>query len=350
MISDRDSWILSSYADGATLEDIGAEVDLTRERVRQIVSKHGGVDAEASRRERSRVREGSRQEARDAILARHLETFRALSNMGLSRQASIQRITTFYPDVDADLADEALRTSGVIFDQEASENLFSDAVLEAGVWYLLASELRLKPDPLWASVNLTLEIASELPLVLAEAGVSPDEIATILGMIGAAQKHVLESPSVTITGNRYQELRTELLDAMGLPSAKGSAPWPPTRQTIIKRFSGWNDALTAIGLATANRGRTKGLVVFTEKEYVDAVIDFLSVSETSGTTPTYAAYGAWALSRREAEDRRPSSAAVRNFYGSWLRAMRVAHQGTEGRNEAILDAKIRDQRTGEARR
>jgi hypothetical protein len=343
VISERDSGILRSYADGATLEDIGAGVGLTRERVRQIVAKHGGVDAEAARRERARVRENDRAEARAAFLAQHLDTFRALSTLGYSRQASIQRVLALYPDIDTDLADEALRKADVVFDQEASENLFSDAVLEAGVWYLLASDLSLKPDLPWSSVNLTSDIASELPVVLQEAGVTPAETATILGMIGAAQKHVLENPSITITGNRYQELRAELLAAMGLSSAKGSAPWPPTRQTIMKRFSGWNDALASIGLATATRGRSKGLVVFTEMEYRDTVIDFLAACEKQTTTPTYAAYGVWAASMRDAGERRPSSAAVRNFYGSWLRAMRVAHQGAGEREVTTLEAVLEDE-------
>lgn len=184
--------------------------------------------------------------------------------------------------------------------------------------------MRLKPDPAWACVNLSLDIVAELPLALAEAAVSRDETATILAIIGAAQKYALDNPSTTITGNRYQELRTELLDAMGLASAKGTMPWPPTRQTIMKRFAGWNAALTTMGLATASKGRSKGLVVFTEADYLNAVTEFAADCDASGLTPTYANYHVWSLNMRNAGNRRPSPAAVRNLYGSWLSAMRMA--------------------------
>lgn len=324
MISERDAAILDQYADGATLEEIGVRFAITRERVRQIVVKHGGADAAEARRKRTETRSSDRQTARQALLLQHEDAFRSLAGEGHSRPAAIERVSTLFPSLDIELAEEALRDSGIVFDQEASENIFSDAVLEAGVWYLLGAELRLKPDPAWACVNLSSEIVAELPLALAEAAVSRDEIATILGIIGAAQKYALENPSTTITGNRYQELRTELLDAMGLASAKGTMPWPPTRQTIMKRFAGWNDALTAMGLATASKGRSKGLVVFTEADYLNAVTEFAADCDASGLTPTYASYHVWSLKMRDAGNRRPSPAAVRNLYGSWLSAMRMA--------------------------
>lgn len=68
MISERDAAILEQYADGETLEEIGARFAITRERVRQIVVKHGGADAAEARRKRAETRSSDRQTARHALL------------------------------------------------------------------------------------------------------------------------------------------------------------------------------------------------------------------------------------------------------------------------------------------
>jgi len=176
---------------------------------------------------------------------------------------------------------------------------------------------------------------------LVEASVTPDELATILGIIGAAQRTALQDPTLTITGSRYNELRSELLEAMGLKSAKGAKPWPPTRQTITKRYEGWNDALESMGLATASKGRPKGLVVFTEQDYTQSIIDFIADATASGTEQTFANYDQWVKEQATASTRRPSPASIRNYFGAWLPALRQAARvhsasgGTEMRPEAL---------------
>ncbi|MCJ1708534.1 sigma factor-like helix-turn-helix DNA-binding protein [Microbacterium sp. VKM Ac-2923] len=321
-ISERDARILDCYAEGDTLAEIGEREGITRERARQIVAKHGGAAAEDARVARKQAKDLARATQREEFLDQHGTAASALSHQGFTRPEVIARLALLYPAINLELAEESLRESTIVFDQANQAATFSDAALQAGIWYLLGSELRLKPDHEWAAVNLSQELLAELEPLLSEASVTPDELATILGVIGAAQKRALEDPALTITGGRYNELRIELLDAMGLQSAKGAKPWPPTRQTISKRFSGWNDALTSMGLATASRGRTKGLIAFTEDDYAVAVADFVDDANESGVGHTFDAYDRWVLLRRDLGERRPAGASIRNFFGSWLGALR----------------------------
>lgn len=323
-LSARNERILSRYADGATLQAIGDDVGLTREAVRLIVKKHGGAGAETARAARQAAREEETRRRHEAFLLTFRDVAEELAHRGFTRPGVISRISTLYPGTDQALADEALRASGIVFDQDNGVDTFSNLALEAGVWYLLGSELKLKPDHEWAVVHLPHALLDELGSHLVDADVTAEELATILGIIGAAQRLSREEPTLTITGNRYNELRGELLDAMGLVSTKGAKPWPPTRQTLQKRYGGWNDALVSMGLATANKGRQKGLLAFSEADYASAVADFVADSVATGTEQTFANYGQWVKSELEVGIRRPSPASIRNFYGAWLSALRMA--------------------------
>ncbi|GAA2535820.1 hypothetical protein GCM10009860_15330 [Microbacterium mitrae] len=325
MITDRDRDVIERYADGATLQEIADGINLTRERVRQIVRKHGGADAETSRAARQAAKEAGEQRAQIEFLAEYEAIASNLAHQGFTRAETVSRISVLYPSIDVDVADEALRASNIVFDQNNDTDVFSNVALEAGVWFLLGSELRLKPDYAWAAVNLPQELLDELGTHLSEASVTPDELATVLGIIGAAQNAAMSDPTLTITGARYNELRSELLDAIGLKSATGTKPWPPTRQTLQKRYQGWSDALEAMGLATASLGRPKGLLAFSEDDYANAVIDFISAAAAAGAEPTFAFYGEWVKEQAADGTRRPSPASVRNFYDGWLPALRKAN-------------------------
>ncbi len=327
-LSDRNQLILDRYADGATLQEIGAELGVTRERVRQIVVKLGGPDAEASRAARQAAKSAVAAQARDEFLGAFRDVASDLAHQGFTRAETISRLAVLFPAMDVVVADDALKASGIVFDQNNDVDIFSNVALEAGVWFLLGSELRLKPDYAWAAVNLPQELIDELGAHLVEASVTPEELATILGKIGAAQRAALDDATLTITGARYNELRGELLDAMGLTSAKGAKPWPPTRQTIQKRYDGWNDALESMGLATAAKGRQKGLLTFTEDDYAQAIVDFVADATASGTEQTFASYEKWVKEQAAAGTRRPSPASIRNFYGAWLPALRQAAHAT----------------------
>lgn len=205
-INERNQRILDRYADGATLQQIGAELGVTRERVRQIIAKLGGANAEASRAARQAAKEAEAGRQRDSFLDQFGEIASELAHQGFTRAESISRLAVLFPAMDVDLADDALRESDIVFDQNNDADIFSNVALEAGVWFLLSAELRLKPDHAWAAANLPQDLLDELGTHLVEASVTREELATILARIGAAQRAALGDPTLTITGARYNEL------------------------------------------------------------------------------------------------------------------------------------------------
>lgn len=316
--------MVKRYAEGETLHEIGERFGVSRERVRQITVKHG-ADAESARAARVAVKNAERGAEETAFLATYEDTARILAERGLTRSDVVSRLVTLYPHLDPDFADETLRASTIVFDQDNQESLFTSASLKAGIWFLVGSELGLKPDPAWAAIHLEQELLDELGPHLTDASVTRTEYATILGVIGATQRRAQDDETLTITGKHYESLRLELLDAMGIASVKGAKPWPPTRQTIMKRFGGWNDALIEMGLATASKGRSKGMLAFTPDDYAAAVAAFVADCERTSVPTTFANYEAWVLSRRAEGERRPSGASIRNLYGTWMAALRAVH-------------------------
>lgn len=322
----RDAAMVERYSDGETLDAIGQSFGLTRERVRQIIVKVGGTNAEESRLKRAAARDAATKAAREAFLLAYGALAREMAKRGVTRVDAVLKLQALYPGIDVDLAEDALKSSKTVFDKSHAEDIFSKEALAAGVWYLLGAELGLAPAPEWAAVNLDLSLMSELRAALESAEATPSDVATILGVIGAAQKHLIERPEASITGKRYDELRDELVVALGLVSRQGAFPWPPSRQTVMKRFGGWNEALEAMGVGTTTQGRPKGLLKFTREDYDDALRDFCIFSAAGEANATYAAYDVWVKQELAAARDRPSGASIRNIYGTWLDAIRAVQE------------------------
>ncbi len=314
--------MVARYSDGETLDAIGQTFGISRERVRQIIAKVGGTNAEESRRKRMETRDAAIEATRESFMKTFGVLCRDMARQGVTRADAVVRLKYLYPSVDIDIAEDALKSSSIVFDKSHPEDIFSNEVLTAGVWFLTGSELRLGPDLPWSAVNLDLSLINDLQSILEVTSATASDLSTILGVIGAAQKHLRDNPTASITGARYDQLRDELVDALGLVSKQGAAPWPPTRQTVMKRFGGWNEALGAMGIGTTTRGRPKGLLKFTQEEYDDAVSDFSAFSKTNGIKATFAAYDEWVKLELGKGMTRPSGASVRNVYGTWADALR----------------------------
>ncbi|WP_458107208.1 hypothetical protein M1D51_16110 [Arthrobacter sp. R3-55] len=323
---ERDAAMVERYADGETLDAIGQSFGITRERVRQIIAKVGGTSAEESRKSRLASKEAAATVARNAFMAAYGDLARQMARRGVTKPDAIDKLKALFPAMDAELAEDALRTSSIVFDKSQMEDIFSKEAVAAGVWYLLGSNLGLAPDRQWAAVNIELSLMNELRAALESAEADVEDVSTILGVIGAAQKYLQENPETSITGQRYEHLRDELVPALGLVSRQGAFPWPPTRQTVTKRFGGWNEGLEAMGIGTAAKGRPKGLLKFTQADYEDAVRNFNRFALSSGVKPTFAGYDAWVKQEIHAGNSRPSGAAVRNIYGTWLDAVRAVQE------------------------
>ena len=320
---ERDAAMVERYADGETLDAIGQSFGVTRERVRQIIAKVGGTSAEESRKNRLASREATASAARNAFMAEYSDLARQMARRGVTRPDAIDKLKALFPAMDAELAEDALRTSSIVFDKAQMEDIFSKEVLAAGVWYLLGSDLGLAPDRECAAINIELSLITDLRAVLESAEATAEDVSTILGVIGAAQKHIAENPGASITTSRYHQLRGELITALGLVSRQGAFLWPPTGQTLMKRFGGWNECLVAMGIGTATKGRPKGLVKFTREDYDQAVSDYCLFALETGVKSTIIGYDAWVKTQIVAGQKRPSGASLRNFYGSWSDALRA---------------------------
>lgn len=322
----RDAAMVERYSDGETLDAIGQSFGVTRERVRQIIAKVGGTNAEESRRKRTAAREAAVQDAYMAFLTDYEGLAKQMARRGCTRTDAMLRLEALYPGIDMELAEDALKSSDIVFDHNQVDDIFSKEAVAAGIWYLLGSELGLAPDPEWAAVHLELSLMAELRDALEAAQVTPEDVATILGVIGAAQKHIEKNPSASITAKRYHRLRDELIPALGLVSRKGLNAWPPTGQTLMKRFGSWNEALEAMGIGTTKRGRSKGLLKFTREDYDNAVRDYCSAALAAQTKATNSGYDMWARAERADGRERPSIASVRGIYGSWSDAVRSVQE------------------------
>lgn len=112
------------------------------------------------------------------------------------------------------------------------------------------------------------------------------------------------------------------MTTLGLASRQGSTPWPPTRQTVTKRYGGWTEALEQIGLGTAAKGRPKGLVKFAEQDYDDSMRIFLLMCSQQGKNATFVAYDEWVDDQALMPFDLPSGSSIRNYYGTWAQAIR----------------------------
>lgn len=327
-------WAQRFVDERMTLQDLGDLLGITREGARLRLKKLGitpvGIAARAAYRS-ARVQEDRDARVRDIMETRAelRDVLIGLARAGTPREPALQRIAVFFPELDPDDVRAVAEAWQIVFPTaNLGGSIFSDAALEGAMSYLVGSHEGLRPDPGWAAVHLADEVISDVSETLAAAQVAPCDIATVLGVIGAAQRAARERP-LTITGKEYEALREDLLEALGMTSAKGFSPWPPTRQTYSKRYGGWNDALTAMGLATSGRGRPKGLLRFSQEDYENAVTDFLQHVADTGTPDTFVAYDGWARGEGEAGRQRPSGASLRNVFGSWNEALLAATTGFE---------------------
>ena len=183
---------------------------------------------------------------------------------------------------------------------------------------------------IFASVNkLTEGDPTQVPAPLRDAirdHISAEHeylITPTLGLIAAARAAIEEDPNLTLTAKQYDSERQKLTARMGLNTGRGQLAWPPTSQTIIKRFNGyWNDALSKVGLRVQS-GRKRGGLKFSDQDYVQALRTFSTWSAKRGMAPSYKAYQQW-IKDTERQGQVPSGAAIRQRFGSWRSAAEEA--------------------------
>lgn len=146
----------------------------------------------------------------------------------------------------------------------------------------------------------------------------PGHRAHFAGLIAAGKKYVEKHEDLRLTSQRYDRIRARILEDFNIRGGRGRQVWPPTSQTIMKRFDGlWNNALTAIGLKAAT-GRRPGGLRYTADDYRTAIRLYHEWAISQNRTPSYAGYQTW----QKAQDTRyPSGASVRQHFVTWADAI-----------------------------
>ena len=123
--------------------------------------------------------------------------------------------------------------------------------------------------------------------------------------------------------SRIDDERVRLAERYQVDTGRGQLLWPPTSQTIIKRFNGyWNDALSHVGFRVQT-GRKRGGLKFSDQDYLNALRNFATWASRQSISPSYKAYQAWVKECGDAKV--PSGAAIRQRFGSWRTATQQAN-------------------------
>lgn len=328
---ERDRDMVARRAAGESLDSIGSSYGVSRERVRQIIQKVGGPSAKQAHNAAAKVKAAAKQVEREMFASQYLSVARDLASKGQSLRNVVARLKAIDPKVDEELAGSVLRDARIVFSQDWSEDFLSDNALVAAVWFAFGLDYQIPPDAALAAATLDEATIRDVSAALMEQGVDDVERARVFGVIAAARKFATDNARVTLTGARYEALRSEQLIAWSLNSARGTHFWPPNRQTAMARFGGWSETLERAGLRKSKMGRAKGLLKYSAEDYHETAADFVAWADNQGVSTSVDRYAQWRSAEGAAGRERPSTAALRNVFGSWSQAIRSAR-------EVVLDA------------
>ncbi|AHU89873.1 5'-methylthioadenosine/S-adenosylhomocysteine nucleosidase [Trueperella pyogenes] len=195
---------------------------------------------------------------------------------------------------------------------------FSKASLQCALYLMLAQAHHLQPSNAAPPEPLE-EVLSEGDEHLSALSAATRE--KVRGLVVAGYEFATSQPSATLTAKDYDTQRAEFVTHYD--HERSGFLWPPTSQTVIKRFNGyWNDALISIGL-TPRRGRNRGGLKFSTDDYLFAIRSYLIDARHARRQPSFNAYTTW-LNDSGNAGKLPSGAAIRQRYGSWKEALNAA--------------------------
>lgn len=205
-------------------------------------------------------------------------------------------------------------------DVERSENgpaqHFSKASLQAALYFMLAQSHQLEPR----MDDLPKDLHDEVGVYL--EGLRPEDRQRTLGLVVSGYHLSKSDPSAGLTAKDYDSHRTMFVEHYP-EDQRGGFLWPPTSQTVIKRFNGyWNDALSSVGLMP-RRGRGRGGLKFTADDYLFAIRSYIVDSHRERRQPSFNNYSTWLVDTDNA-GKLPSGAAIRQRFGSWREALSAA--------------------------
>jgi len=151
------------------------------------------------------------------------------------------------------------------------------------------------------------------------------DLGPALDAVQAGLEALKQDPSLSISAQRYDQLRSEFLRAQGIEPGKGRNLWPVGGTTILKRAGGsWSEGLRRAGLGVTAKSTATGFGSsrFTPEQFTAAIQDFLEDATRQGLTLSYQSYLAWRkLSQERGRTDLPSGPSIRNTYGSWSAAL-----------------------------
>ncbi|AMM19462.1 hypothetical protein AX769_04035 [Frondihabitans sp. PAMC 28766] len=290
------------------------------------------MDSDASRAARREAQTRTDNALVRSFWEEHGLSVAALAETGARKFDVIDRFRLLFPAIDPVVVATALDASQVVFSKQDEAHHFPESALRLGVHYLVGVHLRIEGDPGAALVGLELDDLRALEGVLLPRGFSVEEIANILAVAAAVQEQA-RGQRLTLTKNKYMELRKPFVTR---PRGEVAHPWPADAQTVMKRLGQgyWDDAMTSAGLGTSGRGRARGLLLFSEEDYRDAVAHFIQDRNSVNASTGSAHYEPWREREMQGNRSRPSLPAIRNKFETWQAAIRAATTAPQLRAKA----------------
>ncbi|MDO4897725.1 MAG: hypothetical protein Q3965_00310 [Rothia sp. (in: high G+C Gram-positive bacteria)] len=253
----------------------------------------------------------------------HHETLLAgLARMGWTASEAFSRTVLVYPHIDREFLERAIASDRWPF-VGRQEHMLNHTLISAALWYAVAVTYDLEPDFEYAAVGIDPIILHDVSRMMESRQAAPDDIAFILGKIGAALDYLTRHPYTELDEGTYDELLADLPPELATVSRDGFL-WPPARAVVEERLGdrSWQRALLKCGICppgAAEEGIQLAASSLSERTFRNALGDFLSFCVRYDRKPSVMLYGQCAEESRQG--RVPHLGAVRARYGSWHRAL-----------------------------
>ena len=129
----------------------------------------------------------------------------ALAAQGWTPSETHRRIRVLFPQVNREHLDFAL-DSGMWEFGSHGEQTPTHVLLATAVWYAVAEAYGLAPDGSYAATTLDAAVMADMMRLLESARVSPQNIALILGKVGAGLKYLALHPYTQLDELTYRDV------------------------------------------------------------------------------------------------------------------------------------------------
>lgn len=260
-----------------------------------------------------------------AFCDRYEPLLTGLSGMGWTQAEVYTRAVTLFPTINREHLEAAITSDRWVFTGR-KEQALNNVMLASALWYAVAVTYDLEPDYEYAAVRLDPVILQDLPRLLASLKATPEDVAEIMGMLGAALRYLADHPYTELHDTEYDDLLEHLPAPVAAMSGK-NLQWPPARAVIEDRLGdrSWETALLKTGICppgAADRGISLAPADLTDRTFRNALGEFLSYCVRYDRKPSVMLYGQWAESSSR-QGQVPHLGAVRAKYGSWHHALQA---------------------------